>query len=210
MQWTSKKWWFLSSIFWLKKWKNVWCLKKELIWSKDLVIQDLKENYVKIEENQKMLWYKWKKVFIDIPAVWKFKWFKFNCFVSYDRINIKDFESNPDFEKFSYSRKDISKALNSMNDYNELYELAIDKYTDYENDLQLDKSSRMGLIFICTAWDLLKGLLWLDYWYWLKNVDYDRIYWNVRAVWICFGHHCSFHYHGDDDNCANLLLKLSD
>lgn len=64
----------------------------ELLYNKEAVINDLKENHVKIIKNQEMLWHHWKIVQIVLPAVWKFEWRTFRFFVSSKSIKKQIFK----------------------------------------------------------------------------------------------------------------------
>ena len=96
-------------------------LKLNLFWNSSAVLEDMRKNYVDIEENQEMLGKKWDVVHINIPAVWDFKWFKTDFFVSKDRIALKEFESNPEYEKnscsFQYSKEMLEAIAGYMREY---------------------------------------------------------------------------------------------
>jgi hypothetical protein len=92
-------------------------LKEELVWFKEPLLSYLQKNYVKEEKNVEMMWYKWEKIYIDLPAAWKFKWYKFECFISKDRLYEEDFKKNEDLIDNSYSMGDIVKLLKALNEY---------------------------------------------------------------------------------------------
>ena len=180
--------------------------KDDLHGNKEAILKDLKENHVKIEENQEMLWYGWKKVYIELPAVWNFKWFKFEYFVSNDYITKADFEKNTDFENKSYSAKDVSDLLTAMNQY--MKEMWVN--TDGDN---ADYSANGSLIgyswgFKCEAWNCLKNITWLNDYYWFRDKD---VAWKQgsRARWICGYDDCYFNRDRNDGSNANLFLGLS-
>ena len=191
-----------------KKNKKEIKLKEKLKWDTDAILDDLRKNYVKIEENVRMLWYEWKKVHINLPAVWNFEWFKFEYFVSYDEVEKYDFESKPQLEKKSYSMNDVSKLLQAMNKYMDVYGIKTDWNMDYENELKCWETDRWR----CKAWSCLKAITWLDYMCWLKDKDTGRRD-RLRALWLCSKDYdydiCCF----DRDNGVNfdarLFLKLS-
>ena len=110
--------------------------KEELIWDTDAILNDLRENHVKIEKNAEVEWYKWKKVHIDLPAVWNFEWFKFDYFVSNDFVYKKDFEAKSELKKKSYSMNDVSKLLQAMNEYMTELWGKNDGNIDYETELK--------------------------------------------------------------------------
>ncbi len=189
--------------------ENIWKLSQEkiekLYWNQEAILKDLKENHVKIEENQEMLWYKWKKVHIELPAVWNFQWFKFEYFVSNDGIRKANFEQNADLESKSYSAKDLSNLLTAMNQY--MKEMWVE--TDGDN---ADYSANGSLIgygwgYDCEAWECLKTITWLNY-YWLRDKD---VAWKQgsRARWNCYSDRCNFYRNYNDNDSANLFLRLS-
>ena len=62
--------------------------KKEKLKS---VIQDLKDNCIKTNDyeiNHRKLW---KQIHLNLPTIWDFWWFKFDCFVSSGKISWPDF-----------------------------------------------------------------------------------------------------------------------
>lgn len=136
-----------------------------------------------------------KKVYIDLPAVWNFEWFKFNCFVSNGFVSDIDFErafeKNPEIEEKSYSRNDVSNLLNALNKF--MTELGCEKYwnRDYPEDI-------------------LNAIIWLYDAYRLS--DYDVIWrMSLRAVLYCDGGLCTCRERWYDDICAaKLFLRLSD
>lgn len=172
---------------------------------RDSIIKDLKENHVKIEENVEMMWYKWKEVHIDLPAVWNFKWFKFDYFIADDLVKKVNMDKNTELQKKLYSMKDVSKLLQAMNEYMEELQLENDEDINYEVDLRRREGDCLKKN---RAWDCLKAITWLNVWYWLKNKEYWHD--DSRVTWVCYGNDCYFGSASYDDFCSNLLLKLSD
>lgn len=79
-------------------------MRESLHWDKEAILKDLKENHVKIEEDAEspfncFLGRKWRIFHIDLPAVWNFKWFKFDFYVSDWYVKKEDFDQY--FEKTS-------------------------------------------------------------------------------------------------------------
>ena len=190
---------------WVKK--DKWL--ENLKWDTDAILDDLRKNYVKIEENVRMLWYEWKKVHINLPAVWNFEWFKFDYFVSNDEVMKYDFERKSQLEKRSYSINDVSKLLQAMNKYMVELQGDNDWDMDYENELKYWETETWG----CKAWDCLKVITWLDNWYWLKDKEVARRGYS-RALWYCFNNillknACFFKHDNGINFRANLFLKLS-
>lgn len=182
------------------KWKVEDEEKESLRGNTDAILRDLTENHVKIEPNVNYMWYEWKKVYIDLPKVGNFPWFKFEYFVSNDKVYKKDFEKKSNLEKKSYSMSDVSKLLQAMNKYMIELDGKNDGDMDYENELKYGEINT----YRCNAWDCLKAITWLYDWYWLKDKNEDGIK-NSSAFWGC----CFFRYAGDGSR-ANLFLRLSD
>ena len=179
-------------------------INEKLYWNKEKILENLKEKCVKVEENVEYMWHKWKKVHIDLPEIeWKFGWFKFEYFVSNESVLKRDFESNPELEKKSYSMGDVWGLLLAMNKYMQAMWVETDWDMDYENDLKIWKIDN----YRCDAWDCLKQITWLDF-YWLrgKNVDSKK---NSRSAWNCNFDYCDFIRSDNDNYSANLFLRLS-
>lgn len=177
--------------------------KEELYWDKDKIIKNLKKK-VEVEEDVDYMWYKWKKVRINLPAVWNFEWFKFEYFVSNATVYKEDFESNPELKNKSYSVKDVWKLLRTINKYMNAMGVVTDWDMDYKNDLKEWKTKKCR----CNAWNCLKDIAWLDNRYWLKDNNVDRKI-KSRAIWNCRSYMCRFSRLVYDHSDANLFLKLS-
>ena len=175
---------------------------EKLKWDTDAILNDLEENHVTIEHDVEMMWHEWKKVHIELPAVWDFEWFKFDCFVSYDYVTKEDFEAEPELEKKSYSMSDISKLLHAMNKYMAELKWKNDWDMDYEKELIYGKTDNDN----CNAWDCLRTIAWLYSWYWLS----DKIGKKYRRKWFCHYDSCVFCRNGGYSDSANLFLRLSD
>ena len=178
--------------------------KLELMWNTNAILDDLKENHVKIEKNKKIMWYKWKIVHIDLPAIWNFNWFKFNYFVSYERVVEDEFERNFLFGDQLYSMKDVSELLQAMNEYMKELQGKNDWDMDYEDKLKYRTTNTCR----CNIWDYLKYITWLDSIYWLK---YKIISWMESWCirWHCDYDHCFFRPNSDLDSGTKLFLRLS-
>lgn len=187
---------------------NNW--KESLRWNKKAILNDLRENHVKIDENANYMWYKWKKVHFSLPAVWNFEWFKLDYFVSNDIVYRRHFESNPELEKKSKSMKQIWEILKAMNRYMAELWVETDWDMDYENDLQFwrDGGKRR-----CDAWDCLEEVTGLDRWYWTSDKAVDGRE-DSRVKWGCYRGICLFarryDYGYDYNYYAHLFLGLSD
>ena len=181
---------------------------EKLKWDTDAILNDLKENYVMIEEDAEMMWYKWKKVHIDLPAIWNFEWFKFDYFVSENSyswlVGKKDFWQKPRLKKKLYSIKEISKLLHAMNKYMIELKWINDGDMDYENKLKYWEAG----VEKCNAWDCLKTITWLDDHYWLVDKYVQRLT-SPHIRLACRDDTFCFDRYGGDV-VSRLLLKLSD
>lgn len=179
----------------------------QIFWNKEKILENLKKS-VRVEENVEVMWFEWKNIHINLPAVWKFKWFKFDYFVSDYSCSKAYFEKNSKyenrwFEKRSYSMKEVWELLKAMNKYMQAMGVETDWGMDYENDLKYWEIHNEK----CYAWDCLKNILGLDGCYWLKDKNVRRE--NSRVEWCCRWESCHFEYHDYDSREAKLFLKLS-
>ena len=152
------------------------------------------------------MWYEWKKVHINLPAVWNFKWFNCDYFVSNYEVSKSSFEKKSELEKKSYSMKDVSKLLQAINEYMSELQGKNDWNMDYENELKCWDAKRNR----CNAGDCLKAITWLNIWYWLS--DKEDVAWGryQRTKLNCLHDFCYFYRSFSNSNYAKLLLKLSD
>ena len=188
--------------------------KEKLIWNTDAILEDLRKNHVIIEEDVLMMWYRWKKVHIDLPAVWSFEWYKFDCFVSYgyEKIEMQYFNREYDLKHKSFSMKEISELLQAINKYMAELQGEHDEYMDYENinvvKFWNDESRKLN----CKAWDCLRAITWLNWYYWTSDweEDYKRDWWGWFLLKDKYGACCYFTTGIFDDSLGNLFLRLSD
>jgi hypothetical protein len=171
--------------------------RDELYWNKEKILENLKEKCVKVEKNVEYMWYKWKKVHINLPAVWKFKWFKFDYFVSDYKVWRNDFK--PGLWKKLYTINDVSKLLEAMNKYMQAMGVETDWSMDYEERL---KSWQRYSESKCKAWDCLKAITWL-------NDCYRLNHYPVMIGWYCYSSSCNLD-RLDYYSSNYLFLKLSD
>lgn len=157
-----------------------------LRWDKDAILNNLKENYVKIEENVDMTPFlcKWKKIHIELPKIWDFEGLKLNLFVS------KWYEKKSDFEhrraeSMSYSAKELTdEVLIPLKRYMRELWIEIDTW-----DVR----------------DCLKVITGLNNRYRLTDKSKDG---NSQAA-CSFGEY-SLKWNTEDNSRAKLLLKSSD
>ena len=106
--------------------------REKSIWNIDAILEDLKENYVNIEENKEMLNKKWEIIHINLPAIWKFNWFNFDCFTSNysEYLYLKDW--NEKYKEKSYSMEELQKLYEAIIKYMKEYWIDADEYDAHE------------------------------------------------------------------------------
>lgn len=192
---------------WILKWDE-WEgteIKSELYWNADAILRDLKENCVKVEENVEMMWYKWKKVKINLPKIkWKFEWKVFEYFVSEERMRSKSLENNSELRSKSYSMKEVWELLRAINRYMKVYGVKTDRRKKYEDFLipwVFNRSLRSE------AWECLKYITNLDSCYWLQDKSGKSVV-KRNIYWFCVDDYCYFN--ADTSKLwAHLFLKSS-
>ena len=132
---------------------------------KDVLLKDLKENHVKVEENKEMFWYKWKFVYVSLPAIWNFKWFNFDFFVSDDYMYGYEFDKNPEFAKTSFSKKEISNFLKKFRAYMKERWIEFDRKVDFDTDL-IHFTTHVSV-----TWCYQGNFTGLNWCYYLKNQE---------------------------------------
>ena len=154
-----------------------------LRWNKDAILKNLRENYVKIEENVYNSYIcKWKRIQINLPKVWDFEWSKLTLFASNWYEKKSDFEGRR-AESMSYSAKELAdKVLIPLKRY--MRELWV----------EIDTWDTGGCLKIITG---LKNRYWLT----------DKG--NKSQAAYSFGEQ-SLKWNTEDNSRAKLLLKASD
>ena len=206
--------------------KNKWMLeqpkKEESWWNIEVILKNLKENHVKVEENKEILGYKWKIIHIDLPAVWKLHWYKFDCFISDESLKKDVFKQVDISEKVKSLEKGFKNGSYSMF---EIWKLLEEAENSNEKANRLEKQS----CSIGEIWDLLQavkefmkengidkekyrcedflnnitGLRWKCYWLFDKKESTTRAQWNFRDG-------CDIRWIKYDFYDAKLLLRLYD
>lgn len=166
----------------------------------DSLVEDLKKNHVKVEKHVEMVWHEWKKIYIDLPAKWDFKWFKFNFFVS-KSINVSKLMIN---DSTSCSMKEISELFWAINSYMKASWVNTDWNIDYAKELKYrerDKRARSSKV-----WKIFKEITGLEGNYFLEDRDDE----SNSIVFDCSGD-CWFRRDNRDGAYPSALLyKLSD
>ena len=79
------------------------------------------------------MWYRRRMVYINLPEVkWKFEWFKFEYFVSYDYVDYRDFKRRPSLKKKSYLMKDVWELIWAISRYMQAMGVEMPKEMLYE------------------------------------------------------------------------------
>lgn len=174
--------------------------REKTISKKESIIRDLRENYVRVENEAEMMWYRWKKVHIQLPAVWDFEWFKFSYFIPTSSIKISDLWQHSELTEKSYSVKEVYELLHAITIYMRESWILIDDSIDYDGyDTYRD-------VFRFESWNILKSITGFSELYWLK--DSDSTLADSCAMWINYGGNSMFSKGGG--GIAKLFLKISD
>jgi len=163
-------------------------------------IENLIKNFVTIDKNEEIRWIKWKIIHINLPQKWKFKWYKFNFFVSEKSIDKIEFENNKKIKKKSFSIKEISNLLRALNEFLKENKIECDITNKYEQLIWI------WWIWRCLTWDVFKWITWLNSIYRLKdkNISVE----GTQAIFNCWSdYYSNFTYTGICSS-ANLLLKI--
>lgn len=166
---------------------------EKLMGNLDEIIFDLRTKHI-TKKREVLWWLKWEKVCIDLPAVWNFKWFKFEFFMTNSPFDAKGFEKSGLREK-SYSTNEVWKLLKELNSY--LYEYGID--LDWNMDFKKDLYNDLG----CDTWVVLFRLLGKNA-FWMNNSD---------VIWYLFENEkwvfCTFSKWKSELAEGKLILKDS-
>lgn len=147
---------------------------ESIYWDKESVIKDLRENFVTTKDTIKKIniWknienIEWKEIHFELPAVWDFKWFKFDFFVSNDTTNAEIFRNNSKLEKQLYSIKEIWDLLDAIRSYMIECGVQLDGhwYVDYEEDFKYRKTRDCRN----EVWSCLNAILGFKHAYWLRD-----------------------------------------
>ena len=164
-------------------------------------LENIKQKFVKVDNNVEMFGVEWRNIHIDIPAKWSFEWLKFDFFVSkYPYYRRDKFENHASLRNKSYSMSEVWKLLDALNRYLKELWIITDWDMNYEKDLK--HCSR------CEAWDCFRYITGLDWRYWLK--DRNKFSKKGLTYWYCGPFGCCFDKEYKEDGLAGLFLKLSD
>jgi len=162
-----------------------------------VLLQDLEKNHVRVEENKEMFWYKWKCVYVNLPAIWNFRWCNFNFFESDVCIYEDEFDKNPKLAEASFSKTEIANFLKNFREYMKERWIEFDSNVDFDN-------LKVNMYSDSYTWSCLEDFTGLRCTYYLNNKNVTKQKWNfkLRAPRGGFSWSC---YHTK----AWLLLKIS-
>lgn len=146
-----------------EKQKTLETPKKNLEIKLNYILDNLKRNHVSIEENIELYGKKWKKIHIELPAVWKFRWYKFDLFVSDDAIDIDSVRSSLQIQSKMYTMYEIWEFMAKFNQYLYAYWIYTDGDIDYADTLTFSCGKKSKV------WNYIKRISWLSDRYLFKN-----------------------------------------
>ena len=91
--------------------------KVELWWFEQWIIDYTKEHFVKTESDAEYIDEKWELIHLELPAVWSFKWYKKDFFISFRGFNWDRYDNTPKFINNSFSKEKMDEILLVLADY---------------------------------------------------------------------------------------------
>ena len=201
----------------------------ELNGNKDAILNEISEKYVTAKKAVKLN-KEWHIVSINLPAVWEFKGYSFNFFISDGGVKREIFESNPIYAEKSKSMDDIVKLLEALRKYMKSRWVEIDR-----NSEKMRNSMGKHWIMIEEYDNYMKTVDWrkLFYWeyeaveclmkmmgnYWSHSLRYNDFWlkdvWRSRQV-LSFEIDANkgkqgilfFDWYNGKEDCNNLLLDV--
>lgn len=158
--------------------------------AKHLLLENMKKNYVTVEKNTEVLWVRWTKIHVNLPAVWKFKWFKFDYFVWNEEINYYTFLESSELIKQSFSHEEIEKLGMAVVEY----------FREFGIDIKIRTFA--GCSYDS---DFILELLNFDRHFCLSD-SYEGYYWTLHYISRWFERKEFYGYGGE----VALLLKISE
>ena len=190
--------------------------KEDISVHKEEIIKYLKR-LVEVESDVYIMWHKWKKVSIELPAVGEFKWYKTTIFTWNNVIFWETYKNwikqNKELVEKMYCKQDVCNLLEKLKEcIKELHkyiyksEVNIDENIDFWYDLNCynDDLNHKHKFKTDTS-DILISLLGIPWTYYLNN-EVVTFSGKMPILWKC----CSSFDLDKDDNWGELLLKLSD
>ena len=127
------------------------------------ILNNLKRNHVRCEENIELYGKKWKIIHLELPSVWKFEWYKFNCFVTKDSVDLNSIKSSSKIKNKMYTIDEIWEFMTKFNQY--LNECWI--YTDGDIDYTDIFSFSCGKK--SKVWKYIERISWISDRYLFRN-----------------------------------------
>ena len=164
-------------------WENNNSIQRNIL-NEDEVLENLKKHII-VEKDKEFLWYTWTEVHIDLPAVWKFKWFNFNFFLSKSpRINQTQLEEDVELEKKLCSLNEISSVLKAINQYLKEYWVETDWDIDYEKRIYVPSEEINPKAYSSKAWMWISKVLNEEYLiYFLSDKWSTYNFKRAHAIW---------------------------
>jgi len=196
-----------------KQLKKSWEMPKEDISvHKEEIIKYLKR-LVEVESDVYIMWHKWKKVSIELPAVGEFKWYKTTIFTWNNVIFWETYKNwikqNKELVEKMYCKQDVCNLLEKLKEcIKELHkyiyktEVNIDEKINYLYDLQCNNKEEAKQLPITDISYFLKslGILWTFY---LNHEEHLISWWTMPRIWKSY----SGLELDRENHWASLLLK---
>ena len=165
------------------------------------ILRDLRR-CVSVDRNVEMFWKMWSIFHINLPAIWKFEWFKYDFFKSKFEFSRWPLESQPDVQENLCSMVDICSLLEAFKNYlQESHWLVLDKNIDFKKDLSHWNTENCE----CETWYFVKEILDLYSIYFLKD-SYKWEEWS-RVIFCCDDDMCAFDYSWAVSSFENYYLR---
>lgn len=135
-----------------------WEVKRNLIWNYNGVMEDLQHNHITIKENSEYMWLKWIELHFTLPAVWKFKWYKFDCFISDSTFRFDEMDRYNWRYNF-YDINELCELWDALKTYLEEYKIDIDAiFKNYEIKTDIEEQN---ILTTTKIWlPILFGIIW--------------------------------------------------
>jgi len=136
-----------------------WEIKRNLIWNYTGVMEDLENNHTIIESYSEYMWLKWKQLHLTLPAVWKFKWYKFDCFISDSEFSFDEMD-NYKWQYNFYDIDELCELWKALKAYLEEYKINIDTISNVI-DIKTDIKEK-NILTTTKIWSSIRKILWED------------------------------------------------
>lgn len=132
---------------------------ESLFWNEKAILEDIKKNYLTVtwDATYDAMWFfdkvksiGWRVVKLDLPAVWDFKWFKIELFISRYVSYTSSIVGNDKTREKLCSREKLEDILRAINGYMRAYWVVLDENVDFNWDLENVP---------CKTWEYVEDLL---------------------------------------------------